>query len=184
MGSYVPSTREERREMLRAIGLEDYRDLYKDVPQEMYLDRPLNLPEGMSVVGAWLGLVAFALQIYFDFSGYSDMAVGLGKLFGFHFPENFNHPYVSRGFTDFWRRWHITLSTWFREYVYIPLGGNRRGRARTILNLFAVWLLTGLWHGAAFNFILWGLYWFLLLVLTGVTLACWVGSVVLARRMK
>lgn len=121
--------------------------------------------ETLTVVGAWLALVAFALQIYFDFSGYSDMAVGLGRVFGFHFPENFNYPYTAISFTDFWRRWHITLSTFFREYVYIPLGGNRRGVFRTVMNLFAVWLLTGLWHGAAWNFVLWGLYYFLFLVL-------------------
>lgn len=119
----------------------------------------------LSLSGAWLALVAFSLQIYFDFSGYSDMAVGLGRIFGFHFPENFNYPYTAISFTDFWRRWHITLSSFFREYVYIPLGGNRRGVLRTVLNLFAVWLLTGLWHGAAWNFILWGLYYFLFLVL-------------------
>ncbi len=119
----------------------------------------------LSFSGAWLALLAFAFQIYFDFSGYSDMAVGLGRVFGFRFPENFNYPYTSISFTDFWRRWHITLSTFFKEYVYIPLGGNRKGIFRTVLNLFAVWLLTGLWHGAAWNFILWGLYYFLFLVL-------------------
>lgn len=121
--------------------------------------------EDLSLVGAWLALVCFALQIYFDFSGYSDMAVGLGRIFGFHFPENFNYPYTAVSFTDFWRRWHITLSAFFRDYVYIPLGGSRRGIFRTVLNLFAVWLLTGLWHGAAWNFVLWGLYYFLFLVL-------------------
>ena len=119
----------------------------------------------LSLGGAWLALISFALQIYFDFSGYSDMAIGLGRIFGFHFPENFNYPYTAVSFTDFWRRWHITLSSFFREYVYIPLGGNRRGIFRTVLNLFAVWFLTGLWHGAAWNFILWGLYYFLFLVL-------------------
>lgn len=111
----------------------------------------------------WFGVVCFAFQIYFDFSGYSDMAIGLGKIFGFSFPENFNYPYTARSISDFWRRWHITLSSFFREYVYIPLGGNRRGRARTYLNLLAVWSLTGLWHGAGLNFILWGLYYFVLL---------------------
>ncbi len=125
----------------------------------------------LSLGSAWLALVSFALQIYFDFSGYSDMAVGLGRIFGFHFPENFNYPYTAISFTDFWRRWHITLSTFFREYVYIPLGGNRRGVFRTVLNLFAVWLLTGLWHGAAWNFVLWGLYYFLFLVLEKLFLA-------------
>jgi alginate O-acetyltransferase complex protein AlgI len=116
-----------------------------------------------TVVGAWLGIVFFAFQIYFDFSGYSDMARGLGRMFGFEFPENFNYPYVSRSITEFWRRWHITLSSWFREYVYIPLGGNRRGRGRTYFNLLTTWLLTVLWHGGSLNFLLWGLYFFLLL---------------------
>lgn len=117
------------------------------------------------ILGAWLGAVAFMFQIYFDFSGYSDMARGLGKMFGFEFLENFNFPYIAQSITDFWRRWHISLSTWFRDYVYIPLGGNRKGNMRTLLNLLAVWLLTGLWHGANFNFVLWGLYYFVLLVL-------------------
>ena len=107
---------------------------------------------------AWLGAVAFSLQIYFDFSGYSDMAVGLGAMFGFHFPENFNYPYESASVTEFWRRWHITLGTWFREYVYIPLGGNKKGVCRHLFNITVVWLLTGLWHGAYWNFILWGAY--------------------------
>ena len=115
--------------------------------------------------GAWLGIVFYAFQIYFDFSGYSDMAIGLGKIFGFDFPENFNYPYISRSVSEFWRRWHITLSSFFKEYVYIPLGGNRRGAARTYLNLLVVWSLTGLWHGAAPNFLLWGLYYFALLML-------------------
>lgn len=119
---------------------------------------------GGTVLGAWLGVIFFAFQIYFDFSGYSDMARGLGKIFGFEFPENFNYPYVSRSITEFWRRWHITLSSWFREYVYIPLGGNRRGKGRTYINLLITWLLTGLWHGGSLNFLLWGLYFFLLLV--------------------
>ena len=118
-----------------------------------------------TVFGAWLGILFFAFQIYFDFSGYSDMAIGLGKLFGFDFPENFNYPYISHSATEFWRRWHITLSSFFREYVYIPLGGNRRGRKRTYLNLLAVWSLTGMWHGAALNFLFWGLYYFLILSL-------------------
>ena len=117
-----------------------------------------------TVFAAWLGIVFFAFQIYFDFSGYSDMAIGLGRMFGFHFLENFAYPYTARSITDFWRRWHISLSTWFREYVYIPLGGNRKGSSRTYLNLLVVWALTGIWHGAAWNFLLWGLYYFLLLV--------------------
>ena len=119
----------------------------------------------LSALGAWTALAAFAFQLYFDFSGYSDMAVGLGRIFGFRFPENFNYPYTARSITDFWRRWHITLSSFFRDYVYIPLGGSRRGTWRTLLNLLVVWSLTGLWHGAAWNFLLWGLYYFLLLAL-------------------
>ena len=114
---------------------------------------------------AWAGIVAYSLQIYFDFSGYSDMARGLGRMFGFEFLENFNYPYISRSVTEFWRRWHISLSTWFKEYVYIPLGGNRRGIARQILNIFIVWALTGFWHGASWNFLLWGLYYAVLLVM-------------------
>ena len=129
-------------------------------------ERIVSSPElYASTPSAWLGIIFFAFQIYFDFSGYSDMAIGLGRIFGFSFPENFNYPYISQSITEFWRRWHITLSSWFREYVYIPLGGNRRGRARTYINLFAVWALTGLWHGATFNFVLWGLYFFLLISL-------------------
>jgi alginate O-acetyltransferase complex protein AlgI len=107
---------------------------------------------------AWLGLAAYALQIYFDFSGYSLMAIGLGRMLGFNFPQNFNYPYVSRSVTEFWRRWHMTLGSWFREYVYIPLGGNRVSKARQYLNIFTVWFLTGFWHGASWNFVLWGLY--------------------------
>lgn len=118
-----------------------------------------------TVTGAWLRLLLYAFQIYFDFSGYSDMAVGLGKIFGFDFPENFRYPYVSRSITEFWRRWHVTLSSWFREYVYIPLGGNRRGRRRTYRNLLITWGLTGLWHGAAWNFLAWGLYFFVILAI-------------------
>lgn len=114
---------------------------------------------------AWIGIAAFTFQIYFDFSGYSDMAIGLGEILGFHFPENFRHPYESASITDFWRRWHITLGVWFREYLYIPLGGNRRGTARQFINLLAVWSLTGLWHGAGWNFLLWGLFYFALLIL-------------------
>ena len=114
---------------------------------------------------AWLGLTGFALQIYFDFSGYSDMAIGMGLMMGFHFLENFDHPYISSSVTEFWRRWHMSLSTWFRDYVYIPLGGNRVTVARHIFNLMVVWLLTGFWHGAAYNFILWGIYYGVLLIL-------------------
>ncbi len=114
---------------------------------------------------AWLGALAYTLQIYFDFSGYSDMAIGLGRVLGFHFLENFNYPYISRSITEFWRRWHISLSTWFRDYVYIPLGGNRCSKGRWVFNLLAVWVLTGIWHGAAWNFMLWGLYFGVLLLL-------------------
>lgn len=117
------------------------------------------------VVGTWVGMVAYTFQIYFDFSGYSDMACGLGNMMGFEFLKNFNYPYIAKSITDFWRRWHISLSTWFKEYVYIPLGGNRKGVKRQILNLLIVWGLTGLWHGAAYNFVLWGLYYGLLLIL-------------------
>jgi len=118
-----------------------------------------------TVVGAWFGIILFAFQIYFDFSGYSDMAIGLGKMFGFDFLENFNYPYISKSITEFWRRWHISLSTWFREYVYIPLGGNRKGRLKTYRNLLIVWFLTGFWHGASWNYVLWGLYFFVFLVI-------------------
>lgn len=117
-----------------------------------------------TVLGAWLAVFAFAFQIYFDFSAYSDMAIGLGRMFGFQFPENFRYPYQSGSVTEFWRRWHITLSVWFREYVYIPLGGNRRGKGRQMLNLLIVWFLTGFWHGAAWQFILWGLFYFVFLM--------------------
>ena len=119
---------------------------------------------------AWLGVAAYTLQIYFDFSGYSDMAIGLGKMMGFTFPENFNQPYRARSVTEFWRRWHMTLSTWFRDYLYIPLGGNRKGSARTYFNLFLVFILCGLWHGAAYTFIAWGLFHGLLLTIERVML--------------
>lgn len=125
----------------------------------------------LSALTAWLGACAYMLQIYFDFSGYSDMAIGLGKMFGFHFLENFNYPYISTSITEFWRRWHISLSSWFRDYVYIPLGGSRVSKSRLILNLFVVWLLTGVWHGANWTFVAWGLMYFVLLVfekLTGI----------------
>ncbi|PGS78310.1 transcriptional regulator [Bacillus cereus] len=112
----------------------------------------------LTVLTAWLGIIAFAFQIYFDFRGYSAMAQGLGKMFGFSFPDNFNYPYISKSVTEFWRRWHITLGSWFREYVYIPLGGNRVGQIKQFRNLLIVWFLTGLWHGASWNFIIWGLY--------------------------
>lgn len=119
----------------------------------------------LSIVSAWLGILAYSLQIYFDFSGYSDMAMGLGKMFGFTFPENFNFPYIARSATEFWRRWHISLGTWFRDYVYIPMGGSKSGTLKTYFNLFVVWFLTGLWHGASWTFICWGLYFGLLISL-------------------
>ena len=119
----------------------------------------------ISLATAWLGAVAFTFQIYFDFSGYSDMAIGLGKIFGFDYLENFNYPYISRSITEFWRRWHMSLSSWFKEYVYVPLGGNRKGLARQILNIAVVWTLTGLWHGASWNFVAWGVYFGVILIL-------------------
>ena len=122
-------------------------------------------PAALTAADAWLGALAFTFQIYFDFSGYSDMAIGLGRMLGFDFVENFNYPYIAGSITEFWRRWHISLSTWFRDYVYIPLGGNRKGKGRQILNLLIVWTLTGIWHGASWNFLLWGLYYALLLIL-------------------
>ena len=129
-----------------------------------------QLQSQSGTAAAWMGLAAYALQIYFDFSGYSDMARGLGRMFGFEFLENFNYPYLCRSITDFWRRWHISLSTWFKEYVYIPLGGNRKGLPRQLVNIGIVWALTGLWHGASWNFLLWGVYYALLLVLEKVFL--------------
>lgn len=129
------------------------------------------LPQAQLAAGtAWLGALAFTFQIYFDFSGYSDMAIGLGKMLGFEFLENFDYPYLSRSITEYWRRWHISLGTWFREYVYIPLGGNRHGLSRQILNLIIVWGLTGLWHGASWNFLLWGLYYGVILIVEKVWL--------------
>jgi alginate O-acetyltransferase complex protein AlgI len=119
----------------------------------------------LSMLFAWMGIIAFALQIYFDFSGYSDMAIGLAQIFGMKFDENFNYPYISKSITEFWRRWHITLSSWFRDYVYIPLGGNRKGLAIQIRNILIVWFLTGAWHGASWNFILWGVYFGVILIL-------------------
>ncbi|MGN0621953.1 MAG: MBOAT family O-acyltransferase [Porcipelethomonas sp.] len=126
----------------------------------------------ISAATAWLGILAFTFQIYYDFSGYSDMAVGLGKMLGFNFPENFRYPYISRSISEFWRRWHITLGSWFRSYVYIPLGGNRKGRLKTLRNLLIVWALTGLWHGASWNFILWGIYFGVIII----TERVWLGK--------
>ncbi|MBE6813439.1 MAG: MBOAT family protein [Ruminococcaceae bacterium] len=125
----------------------------------------LRADEEAGMVAAWVGIIAYSLQIYFDFSGYSDMAIGLGHMFGFKFLKNFDYPYISKSITEFWRRWHISLGTWFREYVYIPLGGNRKGKVRQILNIFIVWALTGLWHGASWNFVFWGVYFGLLLMI-------------------
>jgi alginate O-acetyltransferase complex protein AlgI len=131
----------------------------------------LDIPAAdMSVLGGWYGIILFAIQIYFDFSGYSDMAIGLGKMFGFTYKENFDYPYISKSATEFWRRWHISLGTFFRDYLYIPLGGNRHHHIR---NLTIVWLLTGLWHGASWNFILWGLYYGLLIILEKLFLDKW-----------
>lgn len=134
----------------------------------LYLGRP-----DVSGFGSWLGILAFGLQIYYDFSGYSDMAIGLGRMLGFSFPENFAYPYISRSITEFWRRWHMTLGTWFREYVYIPLGGNRKGRLCQLRNLLIVWALTGIWHGASWNFLLWGLYYASFLILEKLFLGKW-----------
>ena len=122
-------------------------------------------PGELTVLGAWLGVLAFTFQIYFDFSGYSDMATGLGRMLGFEFLPNFDYPYISRSITEFWRRWHISLSTWFREYLYIPLGGNRCSKGRWMFNLFVVWAATGIWHGASWNYLIWGLYFFVLLMI-------------------
>ena len=126
---------------------------------------------GMSVLGAWYISVLYSLQLYFDFSGYSDMAIGMGRIFGFTYKENFNYPYISKSASEFWHRWHISLGSFFRDYVYIPLGGNRRGRARTALDLAIVWALTGLWHGASWNFVIWGLYYGVLIILEKLVLA-------------
>ena len=120
---------------------------------------------GLSAVTAWLGILAFTFQIYFDFSGYSDMAIGLGKMMGFTFPENFNYPYMSHSVSEFWRRWHITLGNWFKSYIYFPLGGSRKGLPRTIVNLLIVWTVTGIWHGASWNFMMWGAYFGVLIVI-------------------
>lgn len=168
----------------RAVNKEDFTDgmqrfiygLGKKVLLANYLaqiaDNIFDYTRDPSMMTAWLGALAYTLQIYFDFSGYSDMAIGLGRLFGFHFAENFNYPYIAKTVTDFWRRWHISLSAWFRDYVYIPMGGNRVKRARWIFNLLFVWLLTGIWHGANWTFLMWGLFYFVVLLaekLLGVT---------------
>ncbi len=139
--------------------------LFVGTIETVYTDIIAGNIKEISVVTAWVGILSYSLQLYFDFSGYSDMAIGLGKMFGFDFPKNFNFPYMATSITDFWRRWHISLSTWFRDYIYIPLGGNRRGTPRAIFNILVVWSLTGLWHGASWTFIAWGaLYGVLLIV--------------------
>ena len=132
-------------------------------------DSIFDMGGSISALTAWLGAFAYTFQIYFDFSGYSDMAIGLGRIFGFHFSENFNYPYISGSVTEFWRRWHISLSSWFRDYVYIPLGGNRVSKPKWIRNMLCVWLLTGIWHGANWTFLLWGLMYFVLLVAERIT---------------
>lgn len=142
------------KKVLLANNLGQLWDVYKAMPAEK-----------LTAAGAWLGILAFSFQLYFDFSGYSDMAVGLGRMLGFRFGKNFDHPYLSTSLTEFWRRWHISLGSWFREYLYIPLGGNRVGKGRLLFNLLFVWACTGLWHGASWNFLLWGLYYGLLLCL-------------------
>ena len=124
----------------------------------------------MSTLLSWVGIIAFALQIYFDFSGYSDMAIGLANIFGMDFDENFNYPYISKSITEFWRRWHITLGSWFRDYIYIPLGGNRKGFPKQIRNILIVWFLTGLWHGASWNFVIWGLFFGIILIIEKIVL--------------
>ena len=150
------------KKLLLANNLGQLWDVFKATPTEE-----------LTILGAWLGITAFAFQIYFDFSGYSDMAIGLGRLFGFEFMENFNYPYISRSITEFWRRWHISLSTWFREYLYIPLGGNRCSKGRWLLNLLIVWAATGIWHGASWNYLFWGLYFFCLLMVEKLLLGKW-----------
>ena len=140
----------------------------------------LQVQDGL--LTGWVGILAYTLQIYFDFSGYSDMALGLGKMLGFEFLINFNYPYISSSITEFWRRWHMSLSTWFKEYVYIPLGGNRKGKPRQIVNLLIVWMLTGLWHGASWNFVLWGLYYALLLICEKLFLLKWLDKLPRALR--
>lgn len=129
--------------------------------------------EELSITAAWIGIIAYSMQIYFDFSGYSDMAIGLGKMFGFDFLENFNYPYIAKSVSEFWRRWHISLSTWFRDYVYIPLGGSRKGLPRTVINLLIVWTITGFWHGASWTFMAWGFYFGVLIVMERLWLLKW-----------
>jgi len=141
---------------------------------DVYAGTPVSQ---LTFVGSWLGIIAFSLQIYFDFSGYSDMAIGLGRMLGFEFLENFNYPYISKSITEFWRRWHMSLSGWFRDYVYIPLGGSRKGLKRQIFNLLVVWALTGIWHGANWTFLLWGLYYAFFLIIEKVFLLRWLEKI-------
>lgn len=138
-------------------------------PLALIADTSFGTVENLTLLSSWLGLIAYTFQIYYDFSGYSDMAIGLGKMFGFEYEENFNYPYISKSVTEFWRRWHISLGTWFRDYVYIPLGGSRVSKIKNIRNLFIVWFLTGMWHGASWNFVIWGLYFGLLLFIERTT---------------
>ena len=169
----VAAELEDRRETLPRAAL-GVRRFTCGLAKKMLLGNPMGEiakalfaadPAALSAPLAWIGAAAWALHIYFDFSGYSDMAIGLGHILGFTFPENFRYPYTARSVTDFWRRWHMSLSSWFRDYVYIPLGGSRRGLPRQLLNILIVWALTGLWHGAAWNFVAWGLWFALLLTL-------------------
>ena len=138
--------------------------------------------ENLTVLGGWLGLMAYAFQIYFDFSGYSDMAIGLGRMFGFEFIENFNYPYISRSVVEFWKRWHISLTDWFRQYVYFPLGGNRVSKPKWIRNILIVWLLTGIWHGAGWNFLLWGLYYAIFMLAERLLIGKWLEKLPVALR--
>ena len=144
--------------------------LLADAMAEIVKNADVSLSVHATTLAAWMLVIAYTFQIYFDFSGYSDMAIGLGRMFGFEFLENFNYPYVSRSITEFWRRWHISLSTWFKEYVYIPLGGNRKGKLIQFRNIAIVWLLTGFWHGASWNFLIWGVYFGVLLIIEKVFL--------------
>lgn len=140
-------------------------------------------PKELYLQTVWLGAVLYALQIYYDFSGYSDMAIGLGRMFGFEFKENFNYPYISKSCTEFWRRWHISLSSWFRDYLYIPLGGNRKGKGRTYVNLFIVFFCTGLWHGANWQFVAWGLYYGVILIIERIFLKKWLDKLPILNRI-
>ncbi|MBR6708647.1 MAG: MBOAT family protein [Clostridia bacterium] len=156
--------------------------LLADVAGALWADFAAIPADSRTVLGAWMGILFYTAQIYLDFSAYSDMAIGLGKIVGFRFLENFNYPYIADSITDFWRRWHISLSTWFREYVYIPLGGNRVGRWKLLRNSLVVWLLTGFWHGASWNFVLWGLYYFVLQMLEKLFLGRWLEKLPMALR--